>query len=169
MQLFSDLECAQIRNKQIMDEAVIKRKLLDTCKQYVEDRIMAATLAMNQAQESANEEGRSSAGDKYETGRAMMQIEREKAAEQVEEALKLRYVLDRIDADAPHDVVSLGSLVITSTLNIFLAIGAGRVTVDGEDFVIVAPVSPLGKAMLGLKMNEQFTFNNYGNTITKIL
>ncbi len=152
-----------------MDYTIIKGKLLDKCKQYVEDRLTTAALAMNYAQEAANEEDKSSAGDKYETTRAMMHIEREKAAHQVEEARKLKYVLDRIDPAMRHDKVALGSLVITTTRKIFLAIGAGCVKLDGEDFVIVAPASPLGMALLGLKRNEQFVFNDHRNTITVVV
>ena len=51
---------------------------------------------MVNAQQAANEEGKSSAGDKYETGRAMMQIERDKAAQQLDEALKLKNIIDHI-------------------------------------------------------------------------
>ena len=47
---------------------------------------------MANAQESANAEEKSSAGDKYETGRAMMQIERDKAAQQLNESMKLEIV-----------------------------------------------------------------------------
>jgi transcription elongation GreA/GreB family factor len=152
-----------------MEESLLKRKLLDACRRYVADRIATATQAMNDAQRSANEEDKSSAGDKYETGRAMMQIERDKAAYQVEEALKLKRAIDQINPDVRHDKISLGSVVITSTLKIYIAIGAGKTNVDGEDFLIIAPQSPLGKALLMRKINEQFTFNNQVNTIVKIL
>jgi len=152
-----------------MEDSMLKHKLLDACKRYVKERIATATQAMNDAQHSANEEDKSSAGDKYETGRAMMQIERDKAAYQVEEALKLKRVVDQINPDVHHDKVSLGSVVITSTFRIYIAIGAGKTNVEGEDFLIIAPQSPLGKVLSGLKTNEQFTFNNQENTILKIL
>ena len=54
---------------------------------------------MVNAQEAANEEGKSSVGDKYETGRAMMQIERDKAAQQLDEALKLKNIIDQISIE----------------------------------------------------------------------
>jgi len=152
-----------------MEDTSIKQKLLQACKQYVEQRIATASQAMNDAQDSANEEGKSSAGDKYETGRALMQIERDNAAQQVEEALKLKRVLDQINPEVLHDKVSLGSVVITSIYKIYLAIGAGKKHVEGEDFLIIAPLSPLGKTLLGLKVHEQFRFNNQVDTIIKIL
>ena len=68
----------------------LKEKLLTLCTQYVEEKINICTEAMRNAQDAANEEDKSSAGDKYETGRAMMQIERDNAAVQLDEALKLK-------------------------------------------------------------------------------
>jgi hypothetical protein len=54
----------------------------------VHQRIASAEEAIRMAQESANQEGKSSAGDKYETGRAMAQLEIEKASGQLAEANK---------------------------------------------------------------------------------
>jgi len=153
----------------LMHDPNIKPKLLEACRQYVERRIATATLAMNEAQSAANEEGKSSAGDKYETGRAMMQIERDKAAVQVEEAVKLLRVLDQINPQSNNDRVSLGSVVFSPGLNIFLAVGAGKSEVDGLAFIAVAPASPLGKAMMGLKVGDSFAFKGQSFTISGIL
>jgi transcription elongation GreA/GreB family factor len=152
-----------------MDDTSIKHSLLHACRHYVEQRLATAIEAMNDAQRSANEEGKSSAGDKYETGRAMMQMERDKAAIQVEEALKLKRVLAQINPDVHPDKISLGSVVTTKTFKVYIAVGVGSVNVEGEDFLIIAPLSPLGKVLMGLKTNEQFKFNNQQNSIVKIM
>lgn len=152
-----------------MNTSSIKGTLLQECKEYVSKRIATSTQAMEGAQQAANEEGKSSAGDKYETGRAMMQIERDKAAQQLNEALKLKEILDRINPELHHEKISLGSLVITSTLKIFVTIGIGKLKVDGNDFLVVAPASPLGKTLMGLKAGDTFSFNKTSNTIIQIL
>ena len=72
----------------------IKRKLYQHCINFVDKRIAAAKETIAMAQESANEDTKSSAGDKYETGRAMAQLEIEKTAGQLEEALKDKKLLD---------------------------------------------------------------------------
>jgi transcription elongation GreA/GreB family factor len=151
-----------------MDHNNIKLELLAACREYVGRRIATATQAMQNAQEAANEESKSSAGDKYETGRAMMQIEREKAAVQVAECHKLRQVLDQIDPATFHDKISLGSIATTERMIIFLAIGAGRMTVSGKDFLVVAPVSPIGKSLVGLKKDDQFIFNGMTDIVTGV-
>ena len=66
----------------------LKEQLWVQCQKIVEHRLATAQQAMDAAQQSANQEEKSSAGDKYETGRAMAQLERDKAATQVEENKK---------------------------------------------------------------------------------
>jgi transcription elongation GreA/GreB family factor len=147
----------------------LKRQLLNQCKAYADLRIATAKQSMNHAQQAANEEGKSSAGDKYETGRAMMQIERDKAAQQLEEALKLKSIVDHINPDLKHHKVMQGSLVITNSKKIFIAIGIGKMDVDGESYLVVAPTAPIGKALIGLNVNSQITFNKELLIIQEIL
>lgn len=123
---------------------------------------------MEDAQRSANEESKSSVGDKYETGRAMMQIERDKAAHQLEEALKLKNVLDQLQVENSHARIGLGSLVITPDKKIFISIGIGKLTIANEEFLVVAPTSPLGKVLIGLKEKEQCTFQGEVITINQV-
>ena len=146
----------------------LKEKLLTLCTQYVEEKINICTEAMRNAQDAANEEDKSSAGDKYETGRAMMQIERDNAAAQLEEALKLKRTLSLISVSASNQEASLGSIVITKTFKSFVAVGPGKLNVDGEDYYIVTPTSPLGKILFGLKAGMEFSINNKSNTVLEI-
>jgi transcription elongation GreA/GreB family factor len=146
----------------------LKQALLAECKQYVASRIATANQSMIDAQEAANEEGKSSVGDKYETGRAMMQIERDKAAQQLDEALKLKNIIDHISIEAGSGKVIPGSLVITNSKKIFISIGMGKVTIQGEEFLVVAPISPLGKMLMGLKVNDEILFNKEPLTILQI-
>lgn len=146
----------------------IKTKLLSRCFEYVEQRIETSRQAMKHAQDSANAEEKSSAGDKYETGRAMAQIERDKAAHQLEEALKLKSILNQINPVAVVNKVTQGSLVITEANRFYLAISIGKIEVDGEDFLVIAPTSPIGQTLLHSKVGDQFTFNKQIQVIMQI-
>jgi transcription elongation GreA/GreB family factor len=151
-----------------MQNASLKQKLLVSCIEYVESRINSATTAMQDAQNAANEEGKSSAGDKYETSRAMMQIERDQAAVQLDEAMKLKRTLNQINANEHHNVVSLGSIVTTNSFRAFVAVGPPKLKVDGNEYFIITPMSPLGKVLIGLKAGADFTFNNKQNVVVEI-
>jgi hypothetical protein len=147
---------------------LLKERLLAECKRYVASRISTANESMVNAQQAANEEGKSSVGDKYETGRAMMQIERDKAARQLDEALKLKNIIDQISTEMGTEKIMLGSLVITNSKKIFISIGIGKLFLDDEEFLVVAPGSPLGKQLMGLEVNDETMFNNERLTILEI-
>jgi transcription elongation GreA/GreB family factor len=137
----------------------IKTVLYDACLNYVQERIGNAKDAMESAQESANDETKSSAGDKHETGRAMAQLEKEKSAAQLAEASQLKRAFSEFSADRVYTVAGLGSLVIASTGNYYVSISAGKVEVDGVLYFALSPVSPIGRCFQGKGAGEMVTFN----------
>jgi transcription elongation GreA/GreB family factor len=149
--------------------STVKAQLLQLCHTQIQDRILLAKEAMRHAQESANSEEKSSAGDKYETGRAMAQIERDQAAHQLEEGLKLKSVLDKINPSLPHNIVTLGSLVITDKSKFFISISLGKMEFDGKEYFVVSPQSPIGKLLLNRNKKDVISFNNQNHTIVEIL
>ena len=113
---------------------------------------------MQNAQDSANEETKSSAGDKYETGRAMAQIERDRHAQLFDQLRQERAVLDRIDPDFVFQRVGLGALVTTSVGVFFVSISAGMVVIDGQKVIAMSPQSPLGASLMGKQAGDSFLF-----------
>ena len=74
----------------------IKEELFKHCLNYVEECINTAQLAIEDARSSANDDTKSSAGDKFETGREMMQQEIDRNRKQLEEAKKMRCMFSRM-------------------------------------------------------------------------
>ena len=136
----------------------IKRELYNHCQQYVEQRIKAAQEAIDAAQHAANDETKSSSGDKYETGRAMMQLEIEKNTVQLSESLKLKHTLEQINPAQEPVSVQAGSLVITDRETFFIAISIGKVELLRETYLVISPASPIGQKLLGLKTGSTMTF-----------
>jgi len=147
----------------------IKRELLNSCHELIDQRITNAQLAMKAAQESANTEVKSSAGDKYETGRAMAQLERDKASQQLNEAMMLKRSLSMINIKATTNQVASGSLVLTDKNNFFVAISLGKLTIAQTDCFVIAPATPVGKLLMGAKVGSRFSFNHQQHTIQEIL
>jgi transcription elongation GreA/GreB family factor len=146
----------------------LKEQLWLQCKQIVEQRLATAQQAMDAAQESANQEEKSSAGDKYETGRAMAQLERDKAAMQVEENKKMLTVLNRISYNTSTDRVTLGSVVVTDHNKFYLSISAGKLEIGGESYVAISTQSHIGQVLLHKCAGEFFSFNNQKQTIISV-
>ncbi len=152
-----------------MDTIALKTQLYNYCTHYVQERIDSFQKAMKEAQDSANSEEKSSAGDKYETGRAMMQIERDKNAKQLEETLKLKKALSVFSPQQTHTQVALGSLVYTQEGTFYIAISAGKISIDGTTYFAIAPTSPLGLAFMNAEAGHRITFNHKTYEITSIL
>jgi transcription elongation GreA/GreB family factor len=137
----------------------IKKQLYNLCLEFVNQRMDAAKQAISIAQASANEETKSSAGDKYETGRAMMQLEIEKNTIQLAQASQLKQTLDKLQVQKQLSHVQLGSLVLTSQGNFYIAISAGQLQVEGKPYMAIAASSPIGIKLMGLRAGDRFIFN----------
>ena len=152
-----------------MTKQSVKQTLYDLCSSFVDERILMYQKAMKDAQEAANQEEKSSAGDKYETTRAMMQIEKDKNAKQLEETIKLKKALSQIHPSASSDTVNLGSLVLTDKGNFYISISVGKLKVENTEYIAIAPTSPLGMAFMNKKKQEQAVFNGMPYTILQVM
>lgn len=137
----------------------LRIKLYKSCHAYLEERINAAKKAIAAAQSSANDETKSSMGDKYETGRAMMQLEIEKNTTQLAEAENQLNILKRIDPEKITDTIQNGSVIISSQGNFYLAVSAGQIKIDAQNFICISSSSPLGKVLIGKKKGEKYDLN----------
>ncbi len=146
----------------------MKATLLHEAKTILDDRIKMAYDAMQAAQASANSESKSSAGDKYETGRAMGQIERDLNAHQYQKLKQERLTLDRIDIDLTPNRVAVGSLVGTSVGTFWIAVSLGILTIDNQPTMVVSAASPIGQALMGLQVGDGFEFQKKKAIIEKI-
>jgi len=130
------------------------------CLAAVHERLAAARAGMAAAQESSNSETKSSAGDKYETGRAMAQQERDRHAAQLHEAQQLLADLQKIAPELPAATVRLGALAATTLGVFYVSVGAGRLrTATGQEFLAVSPAAPVMAALSGKRAGEEVVFN----------
>ncbi|MBK7849858.1 MAG: 3-oxoacyl-ACP synthase [Bacteroidetes bacterium] len=131
-------------------------------KKYAEDilqqRIDAAKQAMLNAQDAANSEDKSSAGDKYETARAMGQLDREMNAKQFEEAKRELAALQQLYVLESSPVVIPGSFVKTNKGDFFISSGLGIHTVEGKKIGFLSVKSPLAIPLLGKAVGDTFQF-----------
>lgn len=146
----------------------LKQKLHEVCLNSVNDRIAVLQAAIHSAQASANEETKSSSGDKYETGRAMAQLEIEKLSGQLAEASRLKNIISQISPDIASADARTGSLVFTSRGNFYIAINSGEHQIDGQTFFSVSAASPIAQKLLGLTDGDTFTLNGKEFTILQI-
>jgi hypothetical protein len=146
----------------------LKHVLYQACLSSAEGRIASLESAIKEIQQSANEETKSTAGDKYETGRAMAQLEIDKHRNQLAEAMKVKQELLRIPVEESTQFIKPGSLVFTSRGNFYIAINAGQQQVDDQIFFTVSIASPIAQKLIGLKVGDSFILNHQEFTLSKI-
>ncbi len=137
-----------------------KQILYDFCQTFIDGRISRIQNNIRDVQESLASETKSSAGDKHETGRAMLQLEREKLGQQLAEAERTKQVLSKVLLEKISKAVGLGSMVKTSKADYFLAISAGQFEDKSTDLFCISADTPIGRLLLGKSAGDTFVFNN---------
>ncbi len=137
----------------------LKLQIHKHCRELVAERLRAYQHALDELIASTANETKSTAGDKYETGRAMLHIEQDNIRRQMSEALAQKAVLDAIDPTQCRESAGPGSLIRTPDALYFLSTALGRMTVEGQPVIALSVQSPLGAAMTGRRSGEEFVFN----------
>ena len=106
-------------------------------------------------------------GDKYETGREMLQQEINNLQRQLNEVLNQQAILQKITAD-PSEKVQNGAIVKTDKGLFYISASMGEIRSENQKVMTVSAESPLVKAMFGKKMGETFTINTINQTIENI-
>jgi transcription elongation GreA/GreB family factor len=137
-----------------------KETLHAHCVDQLKKRIDVIRAEIKLVQASANEETKSSAGDKYETGRAMAQLEVERQQAQLSVTEKLLSSLQHVQSVKPSGRVIPGSLVTTSRGVYYISISLGVIEVDSRQYFVVSPDSPVGNVLLGKTTGDEVHWNN---------
>ena len=146
----------------------LKRQVFDHCWETILKQERSLLKRQQLLQESLESEQKSSAGDKHETGRAMVQLEQEKLGKQLHEISQLKQILSRIDATQTHQTVALGSLVRTQENTFFISVSTQPYRKDGQQVLCMSPASPLGRALLGKTTGEVIPFLEKQHQILEI-
>jgi transcription elongation GreA/GreB family factor len=147
----------------------LKEQLYLLCGDYISSREAEINKIIAEARAAAGDETKSSAGDKYETSREMMQQEINMNLSRLSELSKLRATLDHIMPTQTGAVAVPGSVVYTNNGNFYLAISAGLLKVDGTSFYAVSAASPIGSKLVGQTAGHAFELNGKQFVIREVM
>ena len=148
---------------------MIKKNLYAHCKNFIQEKLIFLEKQKEELQLALTSESKSSAGDKHETGRAMIQIEREKLGRQIAITEKNYNKLFALSIPVNNSLVSLGSLVVTDKGNYYILISVESYFINSKIYYCISSQSPIGKLLLGKKVKDQINFNQNISTILEIL
>ena len=140
----------------------LKGKIIDHCTDIFQRKLLVVNDELKHLSEAIAEDTKSSAGDKYETSREMANLEKEKLHAQ---ALGFKNSLATLGAlpQGTSTKIDLGSLIQTNKEWIHLSISLGQLTIDGEKVLVISPLAPLARILMGKEKGETVSFrdNNY--------
>lgn len=134
----------------------------------IEQRITAARSLMDDAQQAANGEEKSSAGDKYETSRAMGHLQKDMHARQLAEQAKELAALHVVNVDQLYDTVTTGAVIECEKATFFVAAGLGKVTIGDKAVFFLSPQAPLAQQIQHKKAGDHFVFNTLRTIIADL-
>ena len=129
------------------------------CIEYLRIKEAEIKAAINEAQEAANSDTKSSAGDKFETGRESMQQEIDLNLTRLGELNKQKQALESIIPSQKGSTAMPGSVVRTNNGNYYIAISAKQLKAEGLSWYAISISSPIGEKLAGKKAGDGFEMN----------
>ncbi|MGB0806959.1 MAG: hypothetical protein ACPGRC_09730 [Salibacteraceae bacterium] len=136
-----------------------RQELIKYCTSFIENQIKHVQSVIDSAKESAQNESKSSAGDKHETGKSLMQLEQENNAMLLDNMLKQKPAIKVLENFKPSSTVKMGSIIQASNGIYYIGIGIGVVKLLGKDYFIISPTAPVGKLFMGKQKGDEVSFN----------
>ena len=143
-----------------MEKGVIVEYILT----LIKENIKLLEEELYSIKQEKNSLTKSSAGDKHETSRALMQSEYDKLYQNYSLQLKQQKVIENLDL-FKKSVIGNGSLVQTDRFFYFIGIGLGKHIIMNNSVMLISELSPIGKLLVGGDKNDVISFNNKKETI----
>ncbi len=138
----------------------IKSELHKKCLESVDTQISTIEKQLASLKEAMENETKSSVGDKYETGRAMIQNEKDQLMKQLSVSIQLRTKLQQINPSKSNDKVELGSLIISESGNYYISVGVGKIVIQNTTYFAISALSPIAKVLYNKRKEDCFEFRS---------
>jgi len=145
-----------------------KAEVYQACLKSLESHLTELQESLRVVHESMVGEEKSTAGDKYETARAMAQNEFSRLSNQLEVVKADLGHMQRMNAKDVFSTVQLGALVQTEKRLIYIATGLGKMEVGGETVIAISPSSPLAQVFMSHKVDDTVQFQGMEEKILSI-
>lgn len=146
----------------------LKRNLKQLCLARLNEKITAFQNIITDLSLDAQNDAKSSAGDKHETSLSMMHLEQENLSKKINENIALRDVILRVDETKISNKVEFGSVVKLNSVNLFLSAALPKITYQDESILAISMDAPIAKELIGKELNDTFVFNNCEFTVNSL-
>ena len=151
-----------------MQNQEVKSQLLELCRTHLRKQKERICKTLDDIQVALKSETKSSAGDKHETGRAMLQLERENVGKQLAVVEQQEHTINRIQENSTLERVTLGTVVCTGKANYFISVAVGVLTLNGTQYYAIGIQSPIAQTLLGKAKGDAFNFRRTPDHIIEL-
>jgi hypothetical protein len=146
-----------------------KQKILQHHITLLQDKIDVYRDMISGLADDAQNDAKSSAGDKHETALSMMHLEQEKLSAKLQEAIHQKEILGKIDITLESKKIIMGSLVKANGLQLFISAALPKITIEGTSVLALSPQSPLGSQLIGKEIGAVVEVNGSKFTIENVV
>ena len=129
----------------------------------------SARLALDELSSSLSKETKSTAGDKHETGRAMVQREMEQAGERLARCEAMQSAFVRLDMRRVRSEVVPGAVLLSGDARLLIGVGFGPFEVpELGRFQAISADAPIAQALAGSRVGEWREFRGRRWTVESL-
>lgn len=145
-----------------------KSTVLLTITQILAEKMTQIQSEIQSLENEMGAESKSSAGDKYETSREMMNQSLNRLSQQLNQHQIQQHQLKDLQQSKPKLTVDLGSLVKTDKGLFLFGLSIGNITIENCNIFVLSLNSPIGKQFYGKKAGEKVVMNQREYNIQSI-
>lgn len=148
--------------------SIDKESLHLHCINVVKEKIRIFENELKALTRSASSDTKSSMGDKYETSREMINLEKGKIGQQLQHAQNMALILRGINSSQLMDSAELGAVVRTNKTTFYLSAPLGQVSVNNKTCFCISMGSPIAREMISKKIGDIFLMAGQSQEIIEI-
>lgn len=147
-----------------MNRKEVKQKAVD----YLNNQIQIIQKHIADLATDVQNDAKSSAGDKHETGLAMMHLEQEKLNAKLSELINMLQQAQKLPEEKQMDKVTLGSVIKTDKAIFYVSVAIPTLKVQNQTVICISPVAPLMQVLQNGKQGDEIVFNKISYQIQQI-
>jgi len=145
-----------------------KEKVHHQALNLVQTKLLELEAHFRDLKEGQASNTKSTAGDKHDTEREMVQAELNNYSRQIQVQKQNLNSLKSIDP-SPKGQAEQGALVRTANGFFYISVPLGKIEVEGEMIWIISVASPMSQALKGKKAGDMFELNGVKQKILDVL
>lgn len=148
---------------------ISKVEIHETILKLLTNSIVQAKKDYELAKESRDSDTKSSAGDKFETGREMMQREMDKISASIDQSKNQVNFLSKINIYRNYSIADVGCLMKTDQGIYYISIGLGKIEINAESIYAISLDSPIGQLFKGKRVGDILEFRGKTFKINQLI